>query len=225
MTTKRTVSPIGDTNLTTIARLKADPANRRRHPDRNVGMITTSLRTVGPARSIVIDEHDTVLAGSGVLEAAPAAGISKVRIIDADGDTLIAVRRRNLTDAQKRDLAIFDNRTSELSEWDDDQLSADKDAGLDLRPFWTEEEETALLSHAAANAIEEMAEPPGRPAADPTGAPTHESFSVPLTVEQERIVRGALRIARGVFNVTTTADALTAALNAWVTSQPAPADV
>jgi hypothetical protein len=129
-----------------IADLVPDPANRRAHNPRNIGMITDALREVGAARSIVIDEGDVVLAGNGVREAAQAAGITKVRVIDAAGDELIAVRRRDLSPEQKRALAIYDNRAAELAEWNYEQLQKDKDAGLDLQPFWTAEEAAALLA-------------------------------------------------------------------------------
>ena len=101
--------------LTTVDNLTPDPHNRRRHTPRNLEMIGASLRDVGTGRSIVIDEHNEVLAGNGVLEAAPGAGISKVQIVDVEGDTIIAVRRRGLTPAQKRALAIYDNRSAELA--------------------------------------------------------------------------------------------------------------
>ena len=81
-------------------------------------MIEASLREVGAARSIVIDEDNVVMAGNGTVEAAASAGIERVKIVEADGNTLVAVRRTGLTDAQKRRLALYDNRTSELAEWE-----------------------------------------------------------------------------------------------------------
>ena len=135
--------------LTTVDALVPDPANRRKHPARNLEMITASLRSVGTGRSIVIDETNEVLAGNGVLEAAPQAGISKVRIIDVDADTIIAVRRTGLSADQKRELAIYDNRSAELAEWDIEQLRADVNAGLALEPFFFEDELANLLKVAA----------------------------------------------------------------------------
>lgn len=81
-------------------------------------MIADALQEVGAARSIVIDEAGTVLAGNGVIEAAAQAGIEKVRVVEADGETIIAVRRKGLTAKQKKRLALFDNRTGELASWD-----------------------------------------------------------------------------------------------------------
>jgi hypothetical protein len=128
-----------------VADLVPDPNNRRQRTPRNLDVIVESLRAVGAARSIVLDESDVVLAGNGVVEGAPQAGIKRVRIIDADGDELIAVRRRGLSDEQKRQLSLADNRAAELATWDLPALGADRDAGLDLRPFWTEAEEAMLL--------------------------------------------------------------------------------
>lgn len=95
----------------------ADPHNARKHTARNMAMIERSLHEVGAARSIVIDENDTILAGNATVEAAMSAGFSRMRIIDADGHELIAVRRRNLTDDQKTLLSVYDNRSAELADW------------------------------------------------------------------------------------------------------------
>jgi len=133
----------------TLHDLAPDPNNRRVHPARNVQMIRNSLESVGAARSIVIDERNEVLAGSGVLQAATAAGMTKLQIIDTDGDTLVAVRRIGLTKNQKRALALADNRTGELSEWDQLGLAQDVAAGVDLLPFFTDDELRKLLPDAA----------------------------------------------------------------------------
>lgn len=186
-------------------------------------MVADSLKQVGAGRSIVLDETNTILAGNGVVEGAEHAGISKVRIIDAEGDELIAVRRSNLTPEQKRALALFDNRTAELAEWNIEQLDADRNAGLDLKPFWTEEELETLASKASADAIVGIAEAPVEgedDAAAPVTAGDFQTFSCPLSLEQERTVRAALRKARHVFEVTTAGDALTAALQAWSATIP-----
>lgn len=123
-----------------IKDLIPDPKNRRAHNPRNIGMVVEALQTVGAARSIVIDEDDVILAGNGVTEAAAEAGITKVRVIEADGDEIIAVRRSGLSAEQKRALAIYDNRTAELASWDVEQLREDIKGGLDLKPFFFPEE-------------------------------------------------------------------------------------
>jgi hypothetical protein len=129
--------------------LRPDPHNRRKHNPRNLEMLAEALRTVGAARSIVIDETGEILAGNGVVEAASAAGLSRVQVVDADGETVVAVRRSGLTAEQKRALAIYDNRTAELAEWNFEQLAADQAAGMSLQPFWTTDEEAALFPKAS----------------------------------------------------------------------------
>ena len=102
--------------------LRPDGKNARRHTPRNIGLISSALGEVGAARSIVIDEANTILAGNGVVEAAAQAGITKVQVVDTDGETLIAVRRRGLSARQKQRLALFDNRAGELAQWDADVI-------------------------------------------------------------------------------------------------------
>lgn len=126
--------------ITHIKDLIPDPKNARVHGERNIGMIVQGLRKVGAARSIVCDEDGVILAGNGTIEAAATAGITKVQVVDADGDTIIAVRRTGLTDEQKVQLAIYDNRTNELSGWDQDTLVLLKDEGVNLNEFWFKDE-------------------------------------------------------------------------------------
>lgn len=146
---------------THIKHLVPDGANRRKHNPRNIGMVVDALHQVGAARSIVIDEGNVVLAGNGVIEAAAEAGITKVQVVDVDGTTIVAVRRKGLTADQKRSLAIFDNRTAELAEWNLDQIQADAVADLDLSTFWRLDELAAVL------ADQNRTDGAGPPAADP----------------------------------------------------------
>ena len=125
---------------THIKHLVADPKNRRKHTPRNVGLIVDALHKVGAARSIVIDEQNEVLAGNATLEAAAEAGLTKVKVVEADGSEVVAVRRTGLSDDQKRDLALYDNRAAELAEWDVEQLMQDVEAGVDLSAFFQEDE-------------------------------------------------------------------------------------
>jgi ParB-like chromosome segregation protein Spo0J len=129
-----------------IGQLRPDPRNARLHNSRNIGMIQDALQEVGAARSIVIDEDGVVLAGNGVVEAAGNAGIERVKVVEADGNEIVAVRRSGLTDAQKRRLALFDNRTQDTSEFDADLLAELADSDPDaLEGMWTEEELADLL--------------------------------------------------------------------------------
>jgi hypothetical protein len=132
--------------ITHISGLRADPRNARSHNPKNIGMLVDSLHEVGAARSIVIDEDNVVLAGNGVIEAAGEAGIENVRVVEADGDTIIAVRRTGLTERQKTRLALYDNRAGDLSAFDVAALS-DLVAGEGdiLRGLWRPDELDEML--------------------------------------------------------------------------------
>lgn len=123
-----------------IGELLPDDDNAREHNARNLGMIADSLREVGAARSIVIDEDGRVLAGNATVEAAAIAGIENVVVVDGDGETIVAVRRSGLTEEQKKRLALYDNRSAELATWDVGQLAAEKEDGLDFQGLWSEVE-------------------------------------------------------------------------------------
>lgn len=131
----------------TLADLTPDPKNARRHTPRNVGQIETAIGEVGAARSIVIDEDGTVLAGNATIEAAARLGLTRVQVVDADGETIVAVRRSGLTAKQKTRLALFDNRAAETAEWDEGILAelAALDGGEALAGLWTDAELAAIL--------------------------------------------------------------------------------
>jgi hypothetical protein len=106
-----------------LADLKAHPNNARKHTAHGIGTLVNSLQEVGAARSGVIDENFTILAGNGTAEALAQAGIRKVKVIEANGEEWVVVKRTGLTKKQKERLALFDNRTQEFSEWDFDVLT------------------------------------------------------------------------------------------------------
>ena len=129
---------------TSISKLKQDPKNARKRTPQSKHLIEESLKSYGAARSIVIDESNTVLAGNGTIEAATAAGISKVRVIETDGDEIIAVKRTGLTDGDKVGLALADNRTSDLSEWDA-QMLQQLSTEHDIAPWFSQDDINELL--------------------------------------------------------------------------------
>jgi hypothetical protein len=131
--------------INSLGDLTPDRANARLHGPRNVGLIVDALHRVGAARSIVIDEDGVVLAGNATIDAAAEAGIERVHVVDADGETLVAVRRTGLTPEQKRQLAYFDNRAAELADWNLEQIVADLAADTDLSAVFYDDELEKLL--------------------------------------------------------------------------------
>lgn len=154
----RTTAPA----MASISDLKPDHRNARRRTDRSASLISESLQRFGAARSIVIDEDGRILAGNGTVEGARAAGIQKVRIVEAAGDELIAVRRTGLTEEQKIGLALADNRTSDLSDWDPlmlEQLAAEQD----LAPWFEADELAELLGETEKLPAEGLTDPDDAP--------------------------------------------------------------
>jgi hypothetical protein len=137
---------MAEETIVSLGELIPDPANARVHNPRNVGTIADAIQEVGFGRSVLIDEENVVLAGNATIEAAGQAGLEKVRIVDADGDEVIAVRRKNLTPVMKARIALFDNRAAELAEgWDIEVIKRMEAEGVPLEGLWTDEELRALL--------------------------------------------------------------------------------
>lgn len=97
-----------------ICELNADPANARRHPDRNMAAIEASLRRWGQRFPIVVQRQGMVVrAGNGRLEAARRLGWTHLAAVVVDEDSVEATA-----------FALADNRSAELAEWDDGALAA-----------------------------------------------------------------------------------------------------
>lgn len=137
----------GQIQLVSLSHARPDSQNARRRTERSAALIESSLSEFGAARSIVIDEAGTVLAGHGTLEAAVTIGIDQLLVVPADGNTLVAVQRTDLTVRQKKRYAIADNRASDLSEWDASTLAMlqEEDPDLHLDSFWTGDELDQLM--------------------------------------------------------------------------------
>lgn len=130
-----------------LSDLKPDKKNARKHNPRNIGMITEAIQEVGVSRSGVIDEDGNILAGNGTYEALSEAGIRKVKVVDVDGSEWVVVRRKGLSAAQKVKVALFDNRSAELAEWDKENLGIlnDEHPGI-LDDIFYEDELDDLLA-------------------------------------------------------------------------------
>jgi hypothetical protein len=194
-----------------------DPNQVRRHNQRNLGMLGDGLQKVGAARSIVIDEDNRILAGNGTVEAAGERGITGVRVIEADGHELIAVRRRGLTEAQKVELAIYDNRSSDLAGYDMAALERVTDAfGLERADFFTPVELRALgdreVEHDLTNRMEGGGSGKESTPSIPEG---YTAFSVVISEEQNVKLRDVLDRVKDAHQVKTLADALMVVVNSY----------
>jgi hypothetical protein len=127
-----------------------DSRNANKGSERGGQMIENSLRQYGAGRSILIDKNGRIIAGNKTHENAGAIGLSDdVIVVQSDGTKLVAVQRTDLDltkDKAAKELAIADNRTSEVSlSWSVDVLK-ELDTEIDLKEFWTEAELDLLLN-------------------------------------------------------------------------------
>jgi len=158
--------------VASINDLKSDHKNARRRTDRSSDLIKESLQRYGAARSIVIDEDNRILAGNGTIDGAKAAGIRRVRIIESEGDEVIAVRRSGLSEEQKVGLALADNRTADLSEWDLEMLHRLSEEH-ELDPWFNQDDLDELLNVVEVDPVEGNTDPDAVPDApeEPTTKP------------------------------------------------------
>jgi ParB-like chromosome segregation protein Spo0J len=97
-----------------IESLSLDPANVRKHDERNLGAIAASLSRWGQRFPIVVQRQGMVVrAGNGRLVAAKSLGWKHIAAVVVDESSVEATA-----------FAIADNRTAELAEWDNEGLAA-----------------------------------------------------------------------------------------------------
>lgn len=132
--------------MSTLADLKPDKRNARRHTPRNVGTIESSLQRDGFGRSVLLANDGTIIAGNATVDAAAQVGIEDVLIVESDGTKVIAVKRTDVEPGSERFkmLALADNRAAELAEWDETVIAALNEE-LDLSAFFGDDELAAVL--------------------------------------------------------------------------------
>lgn len=111
----------------TLSNLQDNPDNPRRHT--NIEAIKRSIIKNGFRTPIIVDEKNVILAGHGRKIAMQELGQTVVPIV---------VKFYDLTEEQKKDFMIRDNRTTEMAEWDLTKLYNQfdpmqlKDLGFDI---------------------------------------------------------------------------------------------
>lgn len=95
-----------------ICDLVIDPENSRFHGARNLNSIKESLMSFSQYCPIVIQMNSNkIIAGNGTYQAAKELGWDEIQCVEADVDDETATM-----------MSIADNRTSELSTWDNNML-------------------------------------------------------------------------------------------------------
>lgn len=147
---------MSDIKQAKLSDLQPDRRNANKGTERGLKALDHSLRQYGAGRSILVDKHGRIIAGNKTTERAADLGLEDVIIVPTDGTKLVAVQRTDLdleTDKAARELALADNRVSELDlAWDVDQLLADVQDGVDLGAFFRPDELDALIAAAGKGA-------------------------------------------------------------------------
>jgi hypothetical protein len=107
-----------------IADLLVDEKNVRKHSERNIEAIESSLRRFGQRRPLVVWKQQ-IIAGNGTVEAARRLGWTSISVTRVPDEW---------TREEATAYAIADNRTAELASWDDEALLANLNElrGFDL---------------------------------------------------------------------------------------------
>lgn len=101
--------------LASVSKLRPNPRNARTHSKKQTRQIANSIARFGWTYPILVDERNVVIAGHGRLKAAEQLGLHQVPVIVMSG----------LSEAEKRALALADNKISENAGWDRATLVAE----------------------------------------------------------------------------------------------------
>src|SRR3954471_15906653 len=91
-----------------VDRLLPSPRNARTHSDSQVAEIAGSIRAFGFSNPVLVGEDGDIIAGHGRLAAARKLGMAEVPVIVL----------RGLTDIERRQLMLADNRIAQNAGWD-----------------------------------------------------------------------------------------------------------
>jgi DNA modification methylase len=147
---------------TKLDALTCDPANVRKHDQRNLDAIKASLQRFGQQHPIIVDAAGVIRAGNGRYMAMRALGWSECDIVRSD-----------LKGSEATAFAIADNRTAELATWDDDALAQQlaalqiEDEALAIATGYDAKEIEALALDASELVEDEVPEPPADPVTKP----------------------------------------------------------
>lgn len=106
-----------------VSELKLNPKNPRKN-DSAVDTVAKSIEKYGFKNPLIIDENNMVWCGNTRLKASKKLGLKEVPCIVAS----------DLTEEQIRELALIDNKSSEIADWDYDLLGNELNE-LDLSEF------------------------------------------------------------------------------------------
>src|SRR3954469_4055207 len=137
-----------------IERLMPSPRNARTHSDVQIAEIAGSIRAFGFTNPILIGEDGDIIAGHGRLAAARLLGLADIPVILLKG----------LTDVQRRQLMLADNRIALNAGWDLEMLNLELKElsvmGADLEALGFTAKELAAALHPGSDGLTDENEVP-----------------------------------------------------------------
>ena len=127
-----------------VAELIPDPRNARTHSQSQIRQIANSITEFGFTNPILIDETNRIIAGHGRMQAATRLGLESVPVIIVS----------DLSDPQKRALALADNKIALNAGWDQELSylsSVEIDFDVEITGFEGGEIDMAIESVAPEN--------------------------------------------------------------------------
>jgi DNA modification methylase len=98
-----------------LTALRENPRNARRHSAKQIEHLKAIISQAGFVQPGLVDQHNTLIAGHGRLEAARQLGLQEMPV----------VRLSHLKENELRALALADNRIAELATWDEEVLKVE----------------------------------------------------------------------------------------------------
>lgn len=148
-----------------LGTVQMDPHNARRRTPKNLEAIKNSLTKFGQRKAIVVNKATGYIeAGNGTYQAAQELGWQEIAAIFVeDGDK------------EAKAYAIADNRTSELAEWDEDELLAQLQDLEDTSELGFDDEDIKKLAEECAGPDE-----PIEPTEDTQASPYTAKVAAPI---------------------------------------------
>jgi hypothetical protein len=136
--------------VVSIDDLIQDDHNFNKGNEQGAQLLERSFRECGAGRSVLIDKDNRLVGGNKAQKGFKAAGKKKVIIVDSDADTLVAVRRKDvsLDSAEGRKMAYLDNLTTQVNlTWDQTELEAVQAdvEGFDVADFGVSAEDVPMI--------------------------------------------------------------------------------
>ncbi|MGE0035657.1 MAG: site-specific DNA-methyltransferase [Xanthobacteraceae bacterium] len=104
---------VSQAQITSLSKLRPNGRNARTHSKKQIQQIANSILRFGWTCPILTDEQGNILAGHGRYKAAETLGLREVPVVMVTG----------LKEAEKRALALADNKIAENAGWDRDILA------------------------------------------------------------------------------------------------------